>query len=107
ETVGDRRRLLARTNVDAREILRALRSFQLREVDDIHRRSTTGGEAFQRFGQRQLRILIRQRNGPVGGGNGNRRPSGEPRQFFLEKRGVAQRRGHQEEARSRQRQQGK
>ena len=105
ERVGDRGFFLARANVDAREILRALRRLQLREVDDIHRRLALGREAFQRFGQRQFRIRMLQRHRPVRGRDGHRRPPVEPREFLLEKCRVAQRRGHQEEPRLRQRQQ--
>ena len=96
---------LAGADVDAREILRALRRFQLREMDDIDRRLAVGDEAFQRLGQRQFRIRMLQRHRPVRGRNRHRRPPVEPREFLLEKRRVAQRRGHQKEPRLRQRQQ--
>ena len=105
ERVGQRGLFLAGADVDAREILRALRGLQLREMDHIHRRLAVGDEAFQRLGQRQFRIRMLQRHRPVRGRNGHRRPPVEPREFLLEKRRVAQRRGHQEKPRLRQRQQ--
>src|SRR5258706_205989 len=51
ERAANRRLLLARADVDARKILRALRRFELREVDDIHRRLAISDEAFERLGQ--------------------------------------------------------
>lgn len=101
ERGGDRGFLLARADIDTGEILRALRGFQLREVDHIHRRPPIRCKTLQRLGQRQFRILMRQRNRPVGGRNRDGRTPGEPREFFLKKCRVAQRRGHQEKARVR------
>ena len=41
--------LFARADVDAGEILRALRRFQLREMDDINRALAVRDEAFERL----------------------------------------------------------
>ena len=57
--------LLARADVDAGEILRALRGLQLREVNDIDRAFVFGDELFQRLGQRRFGVRVFQRHGPL------------------------------------------
>ena len=98
--------LLARADVDAREILRALRRLRLREMHHIHRRLALGGELLQRLRQRDFRVgkLQRHRARPCDF-TVDRRAPGELRQFLLEELRLAQRRGHQQEARLRQREQ--
>ena len=57
--------LLARRHVEAREILRALPRFHLREVDDINGRFAVVDQLFERRGQREIGIGELQRNRPV------------------------------------------
>ena len=102
ERVRDGGFFVARADIDAREILRALGRFQLREVDHIHGRPSVGDETFERLGERQFGILMRQRHRSVGGSYRHRRTTSESREFFLKERRVAECRGHQEETRLRQ-----
>ena len=74
-------------------------------MDDVNRRSTLSHKALQRRGQRQLRIRVLKRHGPVFGGDGDGRTPIEPSQFLLEKTRVAEGGGHQQKPRLRQRQQ--
>ena len=97
--------LLARADVDAGEVLRALGGFQLGEVDDIDGGLALRHQAFERRGQRQLGVGVFQRHGPVLGGDGDGGAPVQAREFRLEEGRVAERGGHQEEARLRQRQQ--
>src|SRR5882672_555536 len=64
QRVRDRRFFLARTDVDAREILRALRRLHLREVDDIDRTLSLRDEALERLRERRLGVGILERHGP-------------------------------------------
>ena len=105
DRAGDGGLFLARADVDAREILRALRRFKLSEMDDVHRRLAFCGQAFERLGQRQFRVGMLQRDRPVRGGHGGGRALVQLRQFFLEERRLAQRGGHEQETRLRHREQ--
>ena len=55
DRLRDRVLLLARAEVEAGEVLRAVRRVLLREVDDVDRRLALGDELLERLGQRDLR----------------------------------------------------
>jgi len=97
--------LLARADVDARKVLRALGRFQLGEVNHIHRRLALRHQALQRRRQRQLGIGVFQRHRPIRGRHGDGGAPVQARELRLEERRVAQRGGHEEKPRLRQRQQ--
>ena len=62
ECVPQRSFFLARADIEAGEILRALSGLKLRKVDDIDRSLGLGDEIFERGGERELRIGKFQRN---------------------------------------------
>ena len=64
---------LARADIDAGEILRALGRFQLGEVDHINRAFALARQPFQRLGQGNFRVGIFQRHGTILGRNRHRR----------------------------------
>ena len=97
--------LLAGAHVDAGEVLGALGGFELGEVDDIDGSLALRHQAFERGGQRQLGVGIVQRHRPVLGSDGDRWAPVQTCERLLEEGGVAERGGHQEVARLRQRQQ--
>ncbi len=106
QRLRDRRLLLARADVRAHEILRALRRLGLREMDDIDRRlSRRRRSALERLRQRRLRVGKLQRHRPIRRRDGHGLAPVQPRQFLLEKRRVAERRRHQQKPRLRQREQ--
>ena len=90
--------LFAGADIEAGEILRALGGLQLGEMDDINRRFAFGGEAFERLGQGQFGIGILQRHRTIRGRNADAGQAGQAGQCLLEKRGVAQGGGHEQEA---------
>ena len=106
----DRRRdrvlLLARADVEAREVLRAVRRVRLREVDDVDGRLALrrrASRACARAGSRSRRTRAAPAARPT-----SRSTVGRPLQrgqLLLEERRVAERRRHQQEARLRQREQ--
>ena len=71
-------------------------------MDHIDGGLAVGEEAFECLGQRQFGVGVFQRHRPHRGGDGDGRTRVKPREFRLEERRVAQRGGHQEEARLRQ-----
>ena len=85
----------ARADIDAGEILRALRRFQLREMHDIDGASAFAGEPFQRLGQWNFRVGELERDGTVAGLNRDRGPPIAFCEFLLEKGRLAKSRRHQ------------
>ena len=105
ERAGDLVFLVTRTDVDAGEILRALGRFELRKVDDIHRRLPVGRETFQSFGQRKFRVGEFQRHRALYRSHRDRRSSVGFGQFLFKERRIAERGGHEQKTRVGQRQQ--
>ena len=62
DLLGDRVLLLARAEVEAREVLRALGRVGLREVDDVDRRLVLGHELLERLRQRDLGVGVLERH---------------------------------------------
>ena len=86
---GDRRLFLARANINAREILRALRRFQLSKMHNVNRSFALCRQSFERLRQRRLGIRILQRNRPLFGLHRNAWPSVQLRKLLFQERSVA------------------
>ena len=99
ESVAESRFFLPCADIQAGEVLRALGSLQLREVDDVNWTLPFAHEPLESLCQGDLRISIIEGNGPVLRKNGDRGPGIQLRKFLLKKRGIAQRRRHQQEPR--------
>ena len=98
QRLGQRGLFLAGGGRQAGKTLRAFGSRRLREMHDVHRTFPGGNEGFHGLGKRGLDVLEFQRDGAESRPDGDRRPAVETGQFLLEKSGVAERGGHQEEA---------
>ena len=70
----DRVLFLARAQVEAREVLRAVGRVLLREVDDVDRRLLLGHELLDRLGERDLGVRVLERHRPLAGLHDRRRP---------------------------------
>ena len=95
---------LARADVEAGEILRALSRFGLCEMHHIDRRFALAHQPFERLGQRRLRVRELERHRALDGFHRHARLPVAPGQFLLEEAGVAECGRHEEEPRLRQRQ---
>lgn len=95
---GDGGFLLARTHIEAGEILGALRGVGLGEMDDVNGGLAAFHEEFEGFGEGRFRVGELEGYGAVLGFDGDRRAAVEAGQFLFEEGGVAEGGGHQEEA---------
>ena len=91
--------LLAGAEVQAREVLGAVRGVLLGEVDDVDRRLAFRDELLQGLGQRDLGIGVLEGHRPLDGLHGGGGPAVEPGEGLREERHVAQGGRHEEEAR--------
>ena len=101
----DRVLLLARAEVQAREVLRAVRGVLLREVDDVDRRLVLRDELLQGLRERDLGVGVLERHRPLHRLHDGRGPAVPPGEVLREEGHVAQGGGHEEEARLGQREQ--
>ena len=97
QLTGQRVFLVAGADVHAGEILRALGRLELGEMDDVHGAFISSDQGFQRPGQRRFAIRIIERHRAVVRLDGDGLASGQPRQFLLEERGIAQSGRHEQE----------
>ncbi len=104
---GERRLLLARADLQAREVLGAAGRVGLREVHHVDRGLAFLGELLEGARERDFGVGKFERHRPVARLHGSRRPAVERGQRLLEERGVAERGGHQQEPRAGKRQQGR
>ena len=103
QRLGNRGLFLAGGKRQAGEILRALGGGGLREVHHVHRRPSRRRRGPRRSARAASRVLEIQRHGAERRADGDGGFAVETGQFFLEERGVAERGGHEEETRLRER----
>jgi hypothetical protein len=90
--------LLARAEVETREVLCAVRGVLLGEAHHVHRRLPLRDELLQRLRHRDLGVRILERDRPLPGFHGGGGAAIEPGERLLEKRHVAEGGGHEQEA---------
>ncbi len=96
---GQRGLLALGADVDACGVLRALRGFKLREVNDVDGALAFRHEGLERRRQRRLDVGILQRHRPIVRAHRHAGPPVQAGKLAFEEGGVAQRGGHEEEPR--------
>ena len=95
----DRVLLLASAEVEAREVLGAVRGVSLGEVHDVDGCLALRDELVEGLGERDLRVGVLERHRPLARFHDGGGPAGAPREVLGEERHVAEGGGHQEEPR--------